>query len=76
MNLTREAKGRDLADSGAVRATDAGYTVGSYSVDSDVSSCSCADYQYRNGTCKHMFAVGFAAETDQVVYADLADSPF
>ena len=73
--MSREAKGRELADSGAVRILpdDTGYAVGSYCINSDRTTCECADFTYRGGRCKHIEAVDHALSTDQLDWSDYAD---
>jgi predicted nucleic acid-binding Zn finger protein len=81
-NETRESKGRDIADNAGVCVDGDGYSVGrdrTYYVDGDRAECDCADFKYRGGRCKHIEAVDYALDTDQVVYADCdecSDLPF
>ncbi len=61
-NLTREAKGRDIAENGDINVLPdgAGYYVGDYHVDCDATECTCNDFVYRGGRCKHLLAIDYA----------------
>ncbi|MCP4896298.1 MAG: hypothetical protein GY906_04925 [bacterium] len=71
-DLTREAKGREIAESNGVTVLPdcAGYAVGAYRVDYDGSQCNCPDHTYRDVRCKHMCAVDYA---EGVGLCDTAD---
>ena len=85
--MSRQAKGRDLADNFAVQAIEGGgYRINQYVVDADVSECSCRDFEFRGGQCKHILAVGYAEESGCIAHAghdddagypvDFDDMPF
>jgi len=77
-NLTREAKGRAIAENDGIEtlADGTGYRVGTdktYFVPADRRECDCADYTYRGGRCKHIEAVDYALSIGCIDQADYVD---